>query len=254
VKGNFSDDSKNLYHNNQDGTFTDQTYFAGIGDTGWLFTTFGADFLDVDNDGWKDVLLANGQTFPQMDNYPTGITYAERNMLFRNLRNGKFEEIGQRAGPGLALKKVSRGLASADCDNDGDLEFAISNMNAAPDLIRRARKSANQSILLKLVGTKSNRNGIGAKVHVVAGNLVQFDEVRSGGSYLSSNDHRLHFGLGAAIKIDRIEVEWPSGQKEAIDSVPAGKMLTIREGEGVIETKPFQKAPRTGRQGVKSKG
>lgn len=184
VKGNFSDDAKNLYHNNQDGTFTDQTYFAGIGDTGWLFTTFGADFLDVDNDGWKDVLLANGQTFPQMDNYPTGITYAERNLLFHNLRSGKFEEVGRSAGPGLALQKVSRGLATADYDNDGDLEFAISNMNAAPDLIRRARKNANQSILVKLIGTKSNRDGIGAKVRVVAGDLVQFDEVQIGRAHV----------------------------------------------------------------------
>ena len=242
VKGNFSDDSKNLYHNNQDGTFTDQTYFAGIGDTGWLFTTFGADFLDVDNDGWKDILLANGQTFPQMDKYPTGITYAERNMLFHNLRNGKFEEVGRSSGPGLALKKVSRGLATADYDNDGDLEFAISNMNAAPDLIRHARKSANHSILLKLVGTKSNRDGIGAKVRVIAGGLTQFDEVRSGGSYLSSNDLRLHFGLGAATKIDRVEIEWPSGQKDLVENATAGGIVTIVEGQGVTETRPFRPA------------
>ncbi len=254
VKGNFSDDTKNLYHNNGDGTFTDQTYFAGIGDTGWLFTTFGADFLDYDNDGWKDVLLANGQTSPQMDNYPTGITYAERNLLFRNLRNGRFEELGQRAGPGLALKKVSRGLATADYDSDGDVEFAVSNMNAAPDLIRHARKNPNQSILVKLVGTKSNRDGIGAKVRVVAGGLVQIDEVRGGGSYLSSNDLRLHFGLGAATKIDRIEIEWPSGQKDSVENAAAGRVLTVREGVGLVEAKPFRKATQTRWQSAKSKG
>jgi hypothetical protein len=114
VKGNFSDDSKNLYHNNGDGTFTDVAYSAGIGEVSWLLTTFGAKFLDYDNDGWKDILLADGQTFPQMDRYPTGITYAERNLLFHNRGNGKFEEVGLRAGPGLAIKKVSRGLAVAD--------------------------------------------------------------------------------------------------------------------------------------------
>jgi hypothetical protein len=234
VKGNFSDDTKNLYHNNRDGTFTDQTYFAGIGGVAWLFTTFGAEFLDYDNDGWKDILLANGQTFPQMDKYPTGITYAERNMLFRNLRNGKFEEVGLRSGPGLALKKVSRGLATADYDNDGDLEFAVSNMNASPDLIRHARKNANHSILLKLIGTKSNRSGIGAKVRVVAGGLTQFDEVRSGGSYLSSPDARLHFGLGAATRADRIEIEWPSGTKETVTGVPAGQVVMVKEGSGLV--------------------
>jgi hypothetical protein len=254
VKGNFSDDSKNLYHNNQDGTFTDQTYFAGIGGVGWLFTTFGADFLDYDNDGWKDILFANGQTFPQMDQYPTGITYSERNLLFHNLRNGEFEEVGRSSGPGLALQKVSRGLATADYDNDGDVEFAISNMNAAPDLIRRARKSPNQSILLKLIGTKSNRDGIGAKVRVVAGDLVQFDEVRSGGSYLSSNDLRLHFGLGAAASADRIEIEWPSGQKDVVEHAAAGRILTITEGKGITEAKAFRKASPTGKQNVKSKG
>jgi hypothetical protein len=253
VKGNFSDDTKNLYHNNGDGTFTDQTYFAGLGDTGWLFTTFGADFLDYDNDGWKDILLANGQTFPQMDLYPTGITYAERNLLFHNLGNGKFEEVGRRAGPGLALQKVSRGLAVADYDNDGDAEFAISNMNAAPDLIRHARKNPNQSVLIRLVGTKSNRDGIGAKVKVTAGGLTQFDEVRSGGSYLCSNDPRLHFGLGTATKAERIEIEWPSGQTDRIENAPAGNVLTVREGEGLIGIQPFRKAVVTGTGKAKSR-
>jgi hypothetical protein len=200
----------------------------------WLFTTFGAEFLDYDNDGWKDILLANGQTFPQMDKYPTGITYAERNMLFHNLRNGKFEEVGLRSGPAFVLKKVSRGLAAADYDNDGDLEFAVSNMNASPDLIRHVRKNSNHSIVIKLIGTKSSQSGVGARVRVIAGGLTQCDEVRSGGSYLSSPDMRLHFGLGAATHVNRIEIAWPSGATETVSDVPADQIVVVKEGGGII--------------------
>ena len=249
VKGNFSDDTNNLYHNNGDGTFTDLTYAAGIGGVTWPFTTFGAKFLDYDNDGWKDIVFADGQTFPQMDRYPTGITYAERSLLFHNRHDGKFEEVGLRAGPGLALKKVSRGLATADCDNDGDLEIMLSNMNDAPELLRHARKNPYHSVLVKTLGTQSNRDGIGTKVTLVTGGLTQYDEVRSGGSYLSSSDLRLHFGLGAATKIDRLELHWPSGQMDVVPSPPLDHLLVVKEGQGLVESKPFQKAgARVGRK------
>ncbi len=246
VKGNFSDDTKNLYHNNHDGTFTDVTYPAGLGDVGWLFTTFGAKFLDYDNDGWKDIVLANGQVFPQIDRYHTGITYAERNLLFHNLgaQEGgvKFDEVGLRSGPGFAIKKVSRGLATADYDNDGDLEILVTNMNDSPDLLRHARKNPHHSVLVKTIGTRSNRDGIGAKITVAAGGLSEYDEVRSGGSYLSSSDLRVHFGLGAATKVDRLEVRWPSGQTDAASDLPADRILVVKEGRGVVEAKPFHKA------------
>ena len=216
VKGNFSDDTKNLYHNNHDGTFTDMTYRAGIGGVGWLFTTFGAKFLDYDNDGWKDIMLANGQTFPQIDRYQTGITYAERSLLFHNRGDGTFDEVGLQSGPGMALRKVSRGLATADYDNDGDLEILVSNMNSTPELLRHVHKNPNHSILVKTIGTKSNRDSIGAEVKVIAGSLTQYDTVRSGGSYLSSSDLRLHFGLGNRTTVDHLEVRWPSGRTETI--------------------------------------
>jgi len=270
VKGKFSDDTKNLYRNNHDGTFTDVTYEAGLGEVAWLFCTFGAKFLDYDNDGWKDIFLANGQVFPQIDRYQTGITYAERRLLFHNRGLGIrgqgsmrprvgatpeaarpptpehqspapfFEEVGLQSGPGLAVKKVSRGLAVADYDNDGDLEIVVTNMNDSPDLLRHTHKNRHHSVLVKTVGTRSNRDGIGAPVTVAAGDLTQYDEVRSGGSYLSSSDLRLHFGLGTAKTIDRLEVRWPSGQVDMARNVPADHIVTIKEGQGVVEAKPFQ--------------
>lgn len=273
VKGNFSDDTKNLYHNNHDGTFTDLTYPAGLGDVGWLFTTFGAKFLDYDNDGWKDIFLANGQVFPQIDKYQTGITYAERNLLFHNrglgtptirsarsssnppgnasnknagLKAGateiKFDEVGRRSGPGLAIQKVSRGLATADYDNDGDLEIAVTNMNDSPDLLRHERKNKNHSILVKTIGVRSNRDGIGTEIKVVAGHLVQYDSVRSGASYLSSSDLRVHFGLGTATTIDRMELRWPSGQTDIVRNPPIDRVLVVQEGKGLIHSEPFRRA------------
>jgi enediyne biosynthesis protein E4 len=240
VKGNFSDDTKNLYRNHRNGYFSDDTYLAGLGDVGWVFTTFGAKFLDYDNDGWKDVFLADGQTFPQIDRYSTGITYAERNLLFHNRGDGTFAEVGMRSGPGLSIRKVSRGLATADYDNDGDLEVMVTNMNSSPDLLRHTRKNSNHSILVKTIGTKSNRDGIGAEIKVVSGNLTQYDTIRSGGSYLSSSDLRAHFGLGARTKIDRLEVRWPAGETQVVRDPPVDHILILREGEGLIKSVAFR--------------
>lgn len=243
IKGNFSDDANNLYRNNGNGTFSDVADRAGFADAAWLLTTFGAKFVDFDNDGWRDITLANGMTFPQMDRFQTGITYRQRNLLFRNLGNGTLEEIGRNAGPGFALEKVSRGLATADYDNDGDVEILVSNMNDSPDLLRRARKNLNQSVLIKTVGTRNNRNGIGTKVTVTAGGLTQYDEVRSGGSYLCSSDLRLHFGLGNAKEIERLELVWPGGTTEVLRELAPGRILTIEEGKGVVESEPFRMPP-----------
>jgi hypothetical protein len=241
VKGNFSNDTKNLYHNNRDGTFTDVGYAAGLADVGWLFTTFGTKFLDYDNDGWKDIFLADGQVFPDIDKYPMGITYAERNLLFHNRGDGMFDEVGLQSGPGLSIRKASRGVATADYDNDGDLEILVTNMNDSPDLLRHARKNSNHSILVKTIGTRSNRDGIGAEVKVVAKGLTQYDTVRSGGSYLSSSDLRLHFGLGSATEIDRLEVHWPSGQTDTIQGPPVDHLLVIEEGKGLAKAEPFHR-------------
>lgn len=254
VKGNFSDDTKNLYHNNRDGTFTDLTYPAGLGGVGWLYTTFGAKFLDYDNDGWKDIFIVNGQVFPQIDKYNTGITYAERNLLFHNrgpapgagLKAGatneiEFDEVGKISGPGLAIQKVSRGLATADYDNDGDLEMVVTNMNDSPDLLRHNHKNKNHSILVKTIGVKSNRDGIGTEIKIMYGKMTQYDWVRSGASYLSSSDLRVHFGLGQAAAIERMELHWPSGQIDSVSNPPIDCVLVVKEGKGVVERKPFRK-------------
>ena len=178
---------------------------------------------------------------PEVDTTSTGITYAERNFLFRNLRNGRFEDLGQQAGPALALRKVSRGAATADYDNDGQLEILVTNLDSTPDLLRNSHPNGNHSILVKTIGRESNRNGYGARLQVTAGSLVQVDEVRSCGSYLSASDARCHFGLGAASSVDKLEIRWPSGRREILSNLPADHVLIVEEGKGLIEALPFKK-------------
>jgi hypothetical protein len=240
VKTNFSDDTNNLYHNYGDGTFDDRAGPAGVGAISVPFLGFGVRFFDYDNDGWKDILIANGHVNPQVDAHAFGVSYAERALLFHNLRNGRFEEVGLRAGPALKQPRVSRGLAVADFDNDGALGVLISNLDGSPTLLRNTGKGRGHWIRLKLIGTRSNRDAFGARVEVVAGALRQVDEVRANSSYLSASDPRLHFGLGPATRVDRIVVHWPSGSVEKIESQLADQELIIQEDAAVIS----RKAPR----------
>ncbi|PYV07629.1 MAG: hypothetical protein DMG23_15730 [Acidobacteria bacterium] len=207
VKTNFSDDANNLYRNNGDGTFTDVAFPSGFGEVSWPYLGFGVKFLDFDNDGWKDIFVANGHVNPEVDSTSTGITYAERNFLFRNLRQ---------------------------------LEILVTNLDSTPDLLRNARSGANHSILVKTIGRESNRNGYGARLEVRAGDLVQWDEVRSCGSYLSASDARCHFGLGASTSIDEMLVRWPSGRADTLKNLPADHILVIEEGKGLLDSIPFR--------------
>jgi hypothetical protein len=232
VKTNFSDDSNNLYHNNGDGTFEDRAGAAGFGAVSVPFLGFGVRFLDYDNDGWKDIIVANGHVNPQVDEHAFGITYAQRALLFHNLRNGRFEEVGLRAGPALAQRRVSRGLAIADINNDGALAVLMSNLDGAPTLLRNVSKPRGHWIRLKLIGTRSNRDAYGARVEVVAGGLKQVDEVRANTSFLSASDARLHFGLGSATRVDRVIIRWPSGLVEKLAGPPVDRETVIREGAG----------------------
>jgi len=241
VKTNFSDDANNLYHNNGDGTFDDRAGAAGFGEVSIPFLGFGVHFLDYDNDGWKDIFVANGHVNPQMDEHTFGITYAQRPLLFHNLRNGRFEELGLKSGPALRQRRVSRGLAVADFNNDGALGVLISNLDGQPALLRNVWKPRGHWTGLKLIGTRSNRDACGARVEVLAGGLKQVDEVRANASFLSASDSRLHFGLGAATRVDQVVVHWPSGLIERLVSVPVDRETVIREGAGeALQSPPPQ--------------
>jgi len=230
-KTNFSDDTATLYRNNGDGTFDDVTFPAGLG----LYTKYlgwGTMFLDVDNDGWPDLLLVNGHVYPEVDSQHLGSDYREPRILYHNQGNGTFEDISASAGPGITTAASGRGLAVGDLWNDGRISAVISNMSAPPSLLVNRAKSQNHWIAFKTIGTNSNRDGIGARIRVKTGERVLVDEVRSGSSYDSNNDMRVHFGLGAAKKLDSVEVRWPSGLSERFREVRLDAINSLKEGSG----------------------
>jgi hypothetical protein len=235
---NFDDDYNTLYHNDGKGSFTDVSYAAKVAAVSLPYVGWGTKFFDYDNDGWVDLLVINGHVYPQLP------TYRQRNLVHHNNRDGTFAEVGAELGAPFAEKHTGRGAAFGDIDNDGDVDVIINNLDGVPQLLRNDGGNANNSVLIKTVGVKSNRDGIGARVTIVSGDLRQVDEVHSGGSYLSQNDLRLHFGLEKRTKIDSIEVRWPSGVVDKVANLNANKILTIKEGQGVIDQKPFNTLPR----------
>jgi hypothetical protein len=230
-KTNFSDDTSTLYRNNGDGTFNDATFPAGLG-LNTKYLGWGTMFFDFDNDGWPDIILVNGHVYPEVDRYHLGSSYKEPRILYHNLGNAKFADISDSAGPGITEAQSGRGLAVGDLWNDGRESVVISNMNARPSLLVNDVRSGNHWIALKTAGTKSNRDGLGAKISVKAGNRVLVDEVRSGGSYDSNSDRRVHFGLGTAAKVDFVEIRWPSGLTERFPNVAIDKIQILTEGSG----------------------
>jgi len=197
---------------------------------------WGTAFFDMENDGWLDLFVANGHVYPQMDNVKGSAAYAEPMLLHRNLRNGTLEEVSKLAGVADMPLKSRRGAAFGDIFNNGNIDIVVLNVGEPPSLLLNTNKSANHRVLFHLAGTKSNRAAIGARVTVHAGGMTQFDEVRSGGSYLSQNDVRMHFGLGSATKIDLLEVRWPTGKTETFKDVAADKIYAITEDQGIKET------------------
>jgi len=230
-KTNFSDDTSTLYHNNGDGTFDDKTFPAGFG-LNTQYLGWGTMFLDVDNDGWPDLLLVNGHVYPEVDSQHLGSNFREPKILYHNNGNGTFTDISASTGPGITAESSSRGLAVGDLWNDGRISAVISNMNAPPMLLVNDVRNGNHWIAFRTVGTKSNRDGTGAKITMKAGTRAFVDEVRSGSSYDSNNDMRVHFGLGQAKKIDSLQVRWPSGLVERFEGLAVDSFHTLREGSG----------------------
>jgi hypothetical protein len=246
AKANFSDDSNNLYHNDHNGQFTDMAGPAAFGAISIPFLGFGMKFLDFDNDGWKDIFVANGHVNPQMDQHSFGVTYAERPLLFHNLRNGRFDEIGLSSGPALTHQYVARGAATGDFLNRGKEDILISVLDGSPVLLRNETAKSGHWLRIKTVGTRSNRDGFGARVEIKAGNLTQIAEVRANSSFESASDPRLHFGLGTATRVDSIVVRWPSGKVDRVEAEAADQELVIEEGRGVVSrrvpTRPSARA------------
>jgi enediyne biosynthesis protein E4 len=230
-KTNFSEDTSTLYHNNGDKTFTDVTVAAGLG-INTQFLGWGTMFLDLDNHGWPDLLAVNGHVYPEVDSYKLGSAYREPRAVYRNLGNGKFADISKQSGPGITEPTPGRGLAIGDLWNDGRTEAVINNISDHPMLLVNFAKNPNHWLGVRLVGTKSNRDGIGARVTVIGPSRSWVDEVRSGSSYSSNNDMRLHFGLGQASQVKSIQVRWPSGREEIFPGVNADQFITLTEGKG----------------------
>jgi hypothetical protein len=225
---NFSDERETLYRNRGRGEFDDATVDAGLGGN-TRFVGWGCGAFDFDNDGWKDLLLVNGHAFPEVDHLNTDVTYRERAILYRNLGNGRFADISESSGTGVLELHSSRGAAFGDYDNDGGVEIAINNQNERPSLLHRSGPAGGNWVILQLEGAQANRSGIGARVRLTAGGRTQIDEVRSGGSYLSQNDLRLHFGIGAATRIDEINIAWPGGATQKHRNLPVNRVIALKE-------------------------
>ena len=239
AKTNFSDDSNNLYHNDRNGEFTDQAAATGFGPVSIPFLGFGVKFFDFDNDGWQDIFVSNGHVNPQVDQHAFGVTYAQRSLLFHNLRNSRFEEIGQKSGPSFRIRRVSRGAAAGDFDNDGRMDLLVTNLGSTPTLLRNLETPIKNWIKISLIGTKSTRDGLGALVEIRTNAGVQHAEMRVNSSYESASDPRPHFGLGNAARVEEITVRWPSGRSDTIRAENANQLLIIKEGSGVIERQPL---------------
>ena len=230
-KTNFAGDTSTLYANTGQGFCEDRTFAGGIGiNTRWL--GWGVGFVDLDHDGWLDLFLVNGHVYPEVAQLRTEAAYRQRKVVYRNLGNGRFADVTERLGAPVTTPKAGRGSAFGDYDNDGDVDVLVNNVHDAPDLFRLDVVPGRHWLTVKLVGTESNRSAIGARVRCTAGGLTQVDEVRGGGSYISQNDLRLHFGLGAATAVDRLQVRWPNGRVEEWTGLAVDRLHTLREGAG----------------------
>ncbi len=238
LKTNFMHETSALYRNGGGWFFEDVTYSAGLG-INTSIVGWGVQFLDFDQDGWKDILMANGHIYPELERAKAGEDYRQPKILYWNLRNGAFRDITKTAGAALARPYSSRGLATGDLDGNGTLEAVVVNMNEAPSMYRFDVHRGN-AVRVELIGTKSNRSAIGAQVRLEADGIRQTDEVRSGSSFASQSDFRLHFGLGSAPIVDKLQVRWPSGARESFSGIRANQAITIKEGAGIANQRSIR--------------
>jgi hypothetical protein len=239
LKTHFADDTAVLYKNDGKGDFEDVTNSSGLG-VETRFISWGAGIYDLDNDGYPDLFWVTGSVYPEIEKALPTSPFKSPRIVFRNLRNGKFEELLDQAGPGIAAAHASRGCAFGDFDNDGDIDVLIMNLNEPPSLLRNDVTGTNHWLKVKLIGVKSNRSAIGARVTAHYGGKLQAQEVLSQASFYSANDLRLHFGLGAAEKAD-LDIRWPNGAMERVPNVAANQLVTIREGAGITKSDAFSK-------------
>jgi hypothetical protein len=227
-----------LYRNLGDQTFDDATLSSKIAYATYNMSEFGARFMDYDNDGARDLFLATGHVLDNVERYRATAHYAEPKLMFHNNGHGIFDNVSDRLGPDFQLPRVSRGAAVGDFDNDGDLDILVSNCGGAPQLLRNDGGNANHWLEILLIGTKSNRDGVGARVQVSAGELVLYDQRKGGMSYQSTQDPRLHFGLGSHTNVDAVEILWPSGMVTKLADLKSDQIIAVKEGEGLVR-RPF---------------
>ena len=227
-----------LYRNKGNGVFDDETVRSKIGYATYHLSGFGTRFFDYDNDGARDLFIANGHVLDNVQLYRSDARYLEPKLMFRNTGGGLFENVSDRLGADFQLPRASRGVAVGDFDNDGDLDILVNNNGEAPQLLRNDGGNANHWLSILLIGTRSNRDAVGARVKVSAGTLTQYDQKTGGMSYQSGQDPRLHFGLGGHTVIDSMEIDWPSGTKTKLSGIKTDQILAIQEGTGIVE-RPF---------------
>ena len=230
----FSEEYAALYRNNGALNFTDVSYTSGIARGTTPYVGWGDAFFDLDNDGWPDLIMVNGHVYPQVDTKDIGTTFREPKLLYLNQHDGTFRDISKLAGPAIQIPQVSRGLAVGDLFNDGRLEIVIENLEGEPMILQTQGGPRNHWVSFELVGSKGNRLALNARLRATAGDLVQEDQVQSGGSYLSQSDLRIHFGLAQHEKVDKLEIFWPSGKVETLTNVGADHFYILKEGEGAL--------------------
>ncbi len=239
VVTNHEFETTSLFHNDGRGTFVDVTLEAGISASTLPFVGFGVAFLDTDNDADLDLSIVNGHVIDNTATFRAGSTHAQRKLLFQNTNGRRFAEVGRQSGSGFSRDDVGRTLLVGDLDNDGDLDIVVTNNGGPVEVLRNNGGTGRNSIEIRLVGSRSNRDGLGSRITVTAGGRTQVREVKSGSSYLGQNDLRAHVGLGEATRVDRIDLRWPSGTTETISGVPANQIVTLTEGKGITGRSPY---------------